>query len=517
MSLARDLRYAARSLGRSPVFTAVAVLSLALGIGANTAVFTLLDHVLLHQLPVTRPGELVQLEEHGQHYGSNTGMNALSYPIYEDLRDQKGVFSGMFCRYQLPLSISFAGNNERTMGELVSGTYFPVLGIHAALGQLFTPEEDRGRGGAPFVVLGYDYWKTRFAGDPSVIGKQVLVNNHQLTVIGVAEKGFDGDERLFPAQIYMPVMMAKELTTEDKPFDNRRRRWVQVFARLKPGVSLSAAKASLQPIFHRILEMEVQQKEFARASAYSRQQFLRMTLNVKPGGGGQNVAEQFLAAPLWAMMGMAGLVLLIACANVANLMIARAAARQKEMAVRLALGAGRSRIVRQLMAEGALLALAGGALGLLIAPPAMRLLANTMPQMDPPIRFLTNPNLRILAFTLAVSVLTVLIFGLAPALQATRSRLSATLKDQAGAIIGSRARGRKLLVAAQVSLSLLLLICAGLFMRSLRNLQNLDPGFEVTNLLSFSVNPVLNGYAPDRAKLFYRQLTKQLGALPGAR
>src|SRR6516165_6824873 len=322
MSLARDLRHGIRSLGKSPVFTTVAVLSLALGIGANTAVFTMLDHVLLHQLPVRNPGELVQLTTEGQHYGSNTGLNAFSYPMYEDFRGQNQVFSGIFCRFERPFSVSFGGNNERTTGELVSGTYFSVFGVHPALGRLFTPEEDRSRGGAPLAVLGYDYWKTRFSGDPYILGKQIVVNDHKLTVIGVAEKGFEGDERLFPTQIYAPIMMAKELTTELNPFDNRRRRWIQVFGRLKPGVPPATARASLQTIFHRVLELEVQQKEFAHASAYRREQFLKMTLNLLPGGGGENVAQRFLEAPLWAMMAMVGLVLLIACANVANLHLA---------------------------------------------------------------------------------------------------------------------------------------------------------------------------------------------------
>jgi predicted permease len=513
-----ELRHAVRSLAKSPVFASVAVLSLALGIGANTAVFTMLDHVLLHRLPVLNPEELVQLKEVGDHYGSNTGMNSLSYPIYEDFRDRNQVFSGMLCRHQLPVSVSYAGRNERSAGELVSGAYFQVLGVRPALGRLFTSEEDRVRGGAPLAVLGYDHWKTRFAGDPSVVGRQILVNNHSLTVVGVAERGFEGVERLFPTQIYVPVVMAQQITDEDRPFDNRRRRWLQVFARLKPGVTLAYAKASLQPIFHRVLSMEVQQKEFAHASPYMRQQFLRMTLDIKPGGKGQNVAERFLEAPLWAMMAMVGLVLLIACANVANLMIARSAARQKEMAVRLALGATRGRIIRQLLAESALLSLAGGVLGFLISPWIMRLLADVMPQMDPPLKFLADPNLRVLCFNLAVTAATALLFGLAPAWKAARPDLASTLKDQAGAVAGGGQAGwRKVLVAAQVGLSLLLLIGAGLFVRSLNNLKDLNPGFDVAHVLSFSVDPTLNGYQTDRAKLFYKQLTQQLAALPGAR
>jgi predicted permease len=518
MNLLAELRYAVRSLAKSPVFAFVAVLSLALGIGANTAVFTLLDEVLLNLLPVQDPQRLVQLKEVGDYYGSNTGMNSLSYPIYKDFSEQNQVFSGMLCRHQRPVSVSFAGRNERATGELVSGTYFPVLGVRPALGRLFTPDDDRTPGGAPYVVLAYDYWKTRFASDAAVIGKQILVNNHKLTIVGVAQKSFTGVERLFDSQIFIPVMMAPQISGEDRPLENRRRRWVQVFARLKPGVTLAEAKAAMQPVFHRLLEMEVQQAEFARTSPYTRQRFLKMTLDVMPGGKGQNVAKQFLEAPLWALTAMVGLVLLIACANVANLLIARSASRQKEIAVRLALGASRGRLVRQLLVESFLLAVLGGLLGFLMTPWTMRLLDNIMPQMDPPLGMGGNPNLRVLGFNLIIAVLTALIFGLAPALQATRPALAPTLKDQVGGVAGAgQARWRKLLVAVQVSLSLLLLIGSGLFVRTLQNLKNLSPGFEVNNLLTFTVDPSLNGYKPDRTKLFYQQLTQDLAALPGAR
>src|ERR1039457_539915 len=232
MNLAGEVRYAVRSLKRSPVVASVAVLSLALGSGTNTAVFTLLDQTLSHQLPVPNPQQLVQLRERGEYYGSNTGMNSLSYPIYTDFRDQNQVFSGMLCRYQWHTSMSFEGQNERAMGELVSGNYFSVLGVRAAAGRLFTSDEDRTPGGAPLAVLDYGYWQTRLAGDYSVIGKQILVNDHKLTIVGVAEKGFEGLERLFATQIYVPVTMAPQLTLEDKPLEGQRRRWVQVFARL---------------------------------------------------------------------------------------------------------------------------------------------------------------------------------------------------------------------------------------------------------------------------------------------
>ncbi len=518
MSLMRELRFALRSLLKSPVFASVAVLSLALGIGANTAVFTFLDQALLRLLPVKDPEQLVQLKEVGQHYGSNTGINALSYPIYKDFSEQNQVFSGMLCRSSQPFSISFGGRSERSSGELVTGTYFPVLGVKPALGRLFTDTDDRTRGGAPFAVLGYDYWQTRFAGNPDVIGKPILVNNHQLTIIGVAQKGFAGIEPLVAAQVYVPMAMAEQVTKEDKPFDNRRRRWVQVFGRLKPGVTLVHAKASLQPIFHRILEMEVQQPAFAHASPYTRQQFLRMSLDVMPGGRGQSVAREFLEAPLWAMMAMVGLVLLIACANVANLIIARATARQKEIAVRLALGASRMRITGQLLLESLLLAFTGGALGLIVSSWTMRLLLGIMPQIDPPMKLDTNPDLRVLWFTLIISLATAVIFGLLPALQATRSDVAPTLKDQANAVAGgAQARWRKLLVSLQVALSLLLLIGAGLFVGTLKNLKSLNPGFDVNNLISFSIDPTLSGYDAKRANLFYKQLGQNLATLPGAR
>jgi predicted permease len=516
MGIVGDVRYALRALAKSPVFTTVAVLSLALGIGANTAVYTLVDGVLLNLLPVKNPRELVQLNEVGHHYGSNTGMNALSYPIYEDFRDQNQVFSGVLCRFQIPISVSDAGRNERAQGELVSGGYFQVLGVGATRGRVFTAEDDRTRSGAPYAVLAYDYWQTRYGGDPGVVGREILVNDHKLTIVGVAQRGFEGVGRLFETQIYMPVMMAPQMIDWERPLDDRRRRWVQVFARLKPGVAISQAKAALAPIFHHVLELEVQQKEFAHASAYARGQFLKQTLDVMPGGTGQNEGREFLGPALLAMMALVGLVLLIACANVANLMIARSTARQKEIAVRLSLGASRGRLVRQLLIESLLLSLAGGAVGFALVPPTTHLLASAMPQMDPPVHFATSPNLSVLGFSLAVSLATALLFGLAPALQTTRPDLAATLKDQAAAVAGgAHARWRKMLAAAQVSLSLVLLIAAGLFVRSLANLKDLNPGFDVSQLLTFSVDPMRSGYKVPQAKAFYKQLTRELASVPG--
>ncbi len=257
-----------RTLRKAPIFAAVAVSSLALGIGANTAIFTLVDQVLLRLLPVKDPGQLVTLWGRGDHYGGNNGMYKLSYPMYAEFRDQNSVFNGMFCRWDTAVSLSFEGKTERVAGELVSGTYFPVLGVGARLGRVFTPEDDKVKGGHPYAVLSYDFWINRFSGDPGVIGKKLVINGYPITVVGVSQAGFDGTDPVSPAQIRVPIMMRGQLFTGDTDeLENRRFRWLNAFGRLKPGVSSGQAKASLQPLFHQMLEMEVQQKEFGKAAA----------------------------------------------------------------------------------------------------------------------------------------------------------------------------------------------------------------------------------------------------------
>jgi predicted permease len=517
MSLTGDLRFAFRSLGKSPEFTAVAVASLALGIGANTGMFSMLDQILLGLMPVRDPGALVQLKPSGIVYGSNTGMNSFSYPMYADLRDRNQVFTGMLARDYTPVSVSFAGRSERTSAELVSGTYFPLLGLEPAAGRLFGPDDDRSPGGSPYAVLAYDYWQSRFGGSPAVLGQAILVNEHRLTIVGVAPRGFDGMEAMFTTRIYVPIAMTTELARFPKPLENRRRSWVQVFGRLKPGVSMRQAQASIAPVYRSILEMEVREPEFSRAAAETRQQYLRKTLDLAPGGGGDNIPRIFLEAPILAMGAMVWLVLLIACANVANLIVARSSARQKEIAVRLSIGAGRWRVVRQFLTESAILAVAGGLLGFLISPLSMQLMARVMPDMDPPLKVVLTPSFRMLAYSLAVSAVTVVLFGLAPAIQATRTDIAPVLKDSAAAVAGGgQARLRKLLLVVQVSLSLVLLIVAGLFGSTLRNLNTLNPGFQTANLLSFRVDPTLSGHDTPRARQFYRQLNRDLAGIPGA-
>jgi predicted permease len=515
-----DFRYAARVLAKNPVFTAVAVLTLALGIGANTAIFTLLDQILLRLLPVKDPQQLVLLTMRGRHYGNNWGGNAISYPMYRDFQDHNEVFSGMFCRFPTRVSLTFGGQAERVEAELVSGTYFSVLGVTTALGRTFTPEDDRVPNGHPLVILSYKYWKQRFGGDPAILGKTLTVNKHNLTVIGVAEAGFDGVELGYSPKLFIPVMMQPQMLIV--PMDmlkDRRSRWVNAFGRLKLGVTQAQAKASLQPFMHSMLEMEVREAAFSHASAYDREQFLKCWIDVLPGSQGRSYFRQELSTPLWVLMGITGVVLLIACANLANLLLARATGRQKEIAVRLAVGASRGRIICQLLVETLCLSGLGGLAGLAFAFWADKaLMAVYLPPDSGGLSVSAAPDFRILLFTLGVTIVTALVFGLVPALKTTKPDIGKTLKDQAGAVVGGGHGGlRKTLVAAQVALSLLLLIGAGLFLRSLNNLSSLGPGFPVERLVGFNIDPSLDGYTPERSKIFYQQLTGSLSAIPGVR
>jgi predicted permease len=514
-----DLRYALRTLRKSPVFTAVAVLSLALGIGANTAIFTLLDQILLRLLPVKNPQQLALLTIRGMEYGNNSGGNAMSYPLYRDFSERNTVFSGMFCRFAFTMNVSFSGRTERVDGELVSGTYFPVLGVGAAIGRTFTPEDDRIPNGHPVAMLNYAYWKARFGGDPNILGKTVVVNAHNYTVVGVAQKDFNGIELGRSPQVFVPMMMKPQITPNWDGLKDRRWRWANAFGRLKPGVTIQQAKASLQPIYHSVIETEVKEEAFRNAAPNVRAEFLRNTIGVLPAAQGRSYFRRRMATPLWVLMAVTGGVLLIACANVASLLIARATSRQKEIAIRLAMGAGRGRIIRQLMVESLLLSVIGGVLGLLFALWTDRLLVPFLPLDAPELAVSVSPDLRVLLFTVAVAFLTGIIFGLAPALQSTRPDLAPTLKDQVAGIVGAGGQMslRKGLVAAQVTLSLLLLVGAGLFLRSLRNLTNLGPGFPTGNLIAFSIDPGLNGYDSNKAKIFFRRLTEEIQGIPGVR
>jgi len=520
-SLLADVRYALRAIRLNPLFATVAIVSLALGIGANTAIFTLMDQLMLRMLPVKNPEQLVMLYQRGAHNGNNMGDRMHSYPIYQDFQQKAVPFSEVLCRRLVSTSISVDNQTERVQAEMVSGNYFSMLGVKPAAGRVFSPEEDdRVFRGHPEVVLSYDYWANRFSHDPKVIGKKILVNNYPMTIVGVSAAGFEGIDPAQSPQIRVPILMEPIVMPEWYWFHmaDRRSRWVQVFARLKPGYTVESAGPPMQGLFHQIREYESTLKEAAKWTPYEKDQFLRGTLHVQKAATGYSQLRNSASTALIVLMCMVGLVLMIACANVANLLIARAFARQKEIAVRLAIGASRGQLVRQLLVESILLSLAGGLLGILVAFELTRGLLALVPVEGNPLLIRPEPDLRILSFTLGLSLLTGLIFGLAPALRASRPDLWNALKDVVGSIAGSGGSLflRKGLVAAQVALSFLLLFGAGLFVRSLQNLKTTDTGFRnMENLVTFQLSPALNGYDAARTVHFYDQLLDGIRAIPG--
>jgi predicted permease len=514
-----DFRFALRNLRRSPLFTFIAVASLALGIGANTAIFTLLDQLILRMLPVKDPQQLVMIWSTGPHEGNNRGSRASSYPMYQDYQRQAPAFSYVFCRFATPLSVSFNGQTERVEGELVSGNYFQALGVQPALGRVFSPEQDdRVYKGHPSVVLGYQYWKARFASDPSVVGQKIVINNYPMTIVGVSAPGFVGLDPANAPQIRVPIQMKPLMTPGWDQIGDRRSQWIQMFARLKPGFTVQSAQASLQPLFSQILREEIQQKEMRDTSPYSRERFLARKVRIEPAASGYSQLRQSYSVALIVLMCMVGLVLLIACFNVANLLIARAVARQKEIAVRLAVGASRAQLLAQLMIESLMLSIAGGAAGLLLSVTIVRALLAFLPADGAPLMLRATPDLRILAFNAALAIVTGLLFGMAPALQSMRLDLWNTLKDVVSSVGGTGAavKLRKGLVIAQVAFSFLLLVGAGLFTRTLANLKSTSSGFkDIDHLITFHVDPALNGYSMERLKAFYTQALENIRAIPG--
>jgi predicted permease len=514
----QDSRYAFRGLRKSPLFTVVAVLTLALGIGANTAIFSLLDQVLLRTLPVKHPEQLVFLAEHGIRFGSSWGDNDISYPMYRDFRDRNQVFSGMFCRFPTSVGLSYGDHTERVDAELVSGSYFQTLGVTAAVGRILTPDDDRTPGGHPVAMLSYNFWQTGFSSDRSVVGKTMVMNGYAMTVIGVAQAGFEGVELGYKPKVFIPIMMQVQMWPRRNRLEERSLHWVTAYARLRPGIGIAQAKTSLQPLMRGILEVEAQDPTLRHYSDYDRAQFLKNSIDLLTGSQGWSDLREQMQTPLWVLVALTGSILLLACANLANLLLARATAREREMAVRAAIGAGRGRIVRLLLVESLLLSAFGTAVGLGLAFVADHfLLAIYLPADATGESALSaTPDLRVLGFAFAAMLLTALVFGLAPAIQGSRTDLAPTLKDRAGSDLGARQLLlRKLLVTCQVTLSLLLLIGANLFLRTLANLKGPGAGFHTERLMAFRVDPTLNDYADDRAKDFFRRLTEGLQVLPG--
>jgi predicted permease len=518
----QDLRYALRGFVRTPAFTLVVVLTLALGIGANAAIFGLADQILLRTLPVRAPERLVLLHAPGPFSGAshnhNDNLEPLSHPMFEALRDRNQVFSGVLAHYAVPVHLTAGSDTESVSGDLVSGTFFDVLGVEPSVGRLFHADDDRAPGAHPLVVLGHEYWTRRFGSDPAVVGRGVRVNGTPMTVIGVAPRGFHGIEVGESMDLYVPLMMQHEvLPTWPRGLGDWRTRWLTVMARLKDGLSQEQALSGVNVLYGQILQEDL--AHLVTTSERLRSGFLQKRLALLPGARGTSGLRDQSQTPLLLLMGMVGLVLLIACANVANLLLARASSRRKEVALRLALGASRGRLVRQLLVESLTLALAGAVAGLGVAAITGRLLLGALPLEQATRVFSARPDLRVALFALVLALVTGLAFGLVPAFQSTRVELSQTLKNESGALLGGSAPFyfRKGLVIGQVALSLLLLVGAGLFTRSLMKLRGLNPGFEPERLLTFSVDPALNGYDVARRFEVLKRLTDEVAAEPGVR
>jgi predicted permease len=507
----QDLRYGVRMLLKSKAFTAVALLSLALGIGANTAIFSLINALMLRMLPVKGAHELVLFKVVGP--GVPTGANYNSnYPLYEMFRDRNQSFAGVIAgasvgRARFVVNEPGAGV-ESVQQQRVSANLFSVLGVNPVIGRTLIEADDNPANAQPAAVISYDFWQRRFGLDPNVVGRQVTVNNTPLTIVGVTPPGFFGFEVGSRPELWWPIKAISD--------PNLRRTsswWIRVIGRLRPGVSVAQAQAEMDAIFRQQIEAEAAGS--TNWTVIQRRNHFERNLRLEAGGVGYTRLRQQFRQPLFILMATVALVLLIACVNVANLLLARAATRRKEIAVRLALGAGRFRLLRQLLTESVLLAVLGGAAGLLFARWCLSALITYLPQQSQTALDVA-PDARVLAFTLAVSVLTGLLFGLAPAWQATRLNLTASLKDQTGAGAGrSRLALNKLLVVTQVALSLFLLIGAGLFARSLRNLRTLDVGFNYENIVQFSLDTG-SGYNAQQRSDLYKRVLARLEALPGA-
>ena len=514
-----DLKLAIRGLFRSPLFSIVAIMSLALGIGANTAIFTLIDQILLRKLPVKNPGELVMLYQSGPHSGSNMGSRMHSYPIYQEYQKRAEPLGEVIARRLADASVAVDNQTERVDIEMVSGNFFSMLGVPPAAGRVFnSQEDDQIYQGHPVVVISYEYWTRRFANAPGAVGKKILVNNYPMTIVGVSARGFAGIDPARSPQLRVPILMKPVIVPEWSwvKMDDERTRWVQVFARLKPGQTIESAQGPLQGLFTQIRQHEMTLPGAKNWTPYIRERFMTGQLKLEKADVGYSPLRNDFSTALVVLMAMVGLVLLIACANVANLLIARGFMRQREIAVRLSIGATRGQLVRQLLTESVLLSFIGGALGIVLAVALTRGLIALIPQQQP-LLIQPTPDLRILTFTFTLTLITGVVFGLLPALRASNPDQWATLKDTGGSVAGTGESLflRKGLVAAQVTLSFLLLFGAGLFVRSLQNLQTTHTGVQMDNLVTFRLSPALSGYDDQRTVNLYSELLERLRSSPG--
>ncbi|MCA1577500.1 MAG: ABC transporter permease [Acidobacteria bacterium] len=494
----KDVRYAIRSLLKRPGFVVVAVITLALGIGANTAIFSLVNAVLLRSLPVEQPDEIVSVAIRGK----NDSMSAFSYPNYRDFRDRNEVLSGLLVYRFVPLSLSRSGANERIWGYEVSGNYFDVLGVKAIKGRTFLPEEDKTPLAHPVAVLSYHSWQRRFGGDPEIVGKDVLLNNHQFRVIGIAPEGFKGTELVYTPEIWLPAAMMEWVEPGAQWLEDRDTSNFFANGRLKPGVDLRQAEASLN-----LLALQLA-REYPDTNE-------GQSIRVVPAGFILPELRGAVVSFTWVLMGAVALVLIVTCTNLAGLMLARATDRRREIAIRLALGANRVRLIRQLLTETVLLSFVGGLAGVLLAFWIIDVLLAFKPPIDFPLALDVAVDWRVLLFSLFVSFAAGTIFGLAPALQATRLGLSQALRETSAQGGAARTRLRSVLVVAQIAISLVVLIAAGLVMRTLQQLQTMTPGFDSTNAVTMSFDLGLQGYDRNRGQQFYQQLSERVQSLPG--
>jgi predicted permease len=523
----RDVRFGIRMLAKNPAFTTIAVLTLALGIGANAGIFTILQQVILRHLPVPNPDQLVLVYSPGPRQGhvsgdeenapGEEGAESFSYPVYTALRDHNPVFSGLAAMNPYSAALTYRGHTERVSGFVVSGNFFDTLGVKPALGRTLEPSDTTTPGGAPVVVLSYGCWKSRFGSDPGILNQGILVNNKPMTVVGVTDSNFDGTQPGFNPELYIPITMVASLDVPARDLTTHRDNWIKLIGRIKPGMSIQQASAGIQPAFSAILHDEL--PLFTGWNDKEQAAFLARKMILRTGAHGRPQLSQGSGPQLIALMGMVGLVLLIACANIAGLLTARAASRQREIGIRLSLGASRFQLVRQLLIESILLGSAGAILGLLIASWTSATLAKFAHENGIAEGLSGNLNPEMLVFTFVAAGVCVALFGVAPSLRATRNELVSSVKEQAGttSLGTSHQRLRQSLVVCQVALTLLLVTAAGAFAQSLFNAKHTDLGLRPDHILEFAVTPGILGYDDARGKALFRSLDERFAAIPGVR
>jgi predicted permease len=494
-----DLRFSMRSLSRSPSFTITALLSLALGIGATTAIYSLADQVILHALPVREPARLVLVRWEGEQTTVNAfgSYNLLSYPLCRDLDRHRRVFDGVLCRAMTTVTLSTGGDATPAAVEIVSGNYFAVLGVAPALGRVLTRSDDGPPGAGAVVVLSHDFWEMHLGRDPGVVGRTVSINKHPMTVVGVAAAGFRGVDVGEVPSLWIPASMSAQAIPGFDDMLERRVAWMQVLGRLRHGMTLPRAEAALQPWFTAMLREDTRLAGFPAVSADRRARFLASRLELTPAAQGHSVLRRTLTRPLWVLLAATGILLCLACLNVAGLFVARGSARGREISTRLALGASPGRIARQQLVDSLAVALAGGALGVALAPWAMQALIAFLPSHVAPTALEAAIDGRLLVSTLGISTVTGLVTGLAAAWQAGRGGLMPSLRERGAA--GGGLRLRRILVTLQVAFTLILVVGALLFARTLTALSAKGPGFDTSSLIAVGIDPRRNGASPEEA------------------